>query len=287
MAPKQTEPQTGRETRFLVLVVGVAVIVLLLLAQWQFPASSLSGVSPSTAPLAGLAARATFDEMASTMADVVGRVSTMAVVVPLERTPVVDEAEGNAATSGRGAVPAVPAPRDEGEPEEAQEVASSVEPAAWALALRVRRDVAVVHVPEGYSVLTTADLPVETVVVDGDREVTFLRVAISNAEPDTLSASIRTFPSFSYVAVVGATPVGPTVQPAFFGRADTVSDPRWSHALVPASAIPGLVAGAFVFSLDSRLIGLAIQGESGPMIVPAPALEALVQSVESLPGEVQ
>lgn len=281
MTPNRNEPQTGRETRLLVLVVGVAIIVLLLLAQWQFPAAGLSGVTQTTASLAGLAARATFDEMASTMADVVGRVSPMMLVVPLERLPGVDEAPPRVVAS-RAAAPVSPAA-----PAAASETGDETAPAptapdGWTLALRVRRDVAVVHVPAGFS-LRSGESAFDVVSFDAEREMAFLRVRESSTEPDTLSASIRTFPSFSYVAIVDATPVGPTVQPAFVGRGDTLVDPRWSHALVPASAVPGLSAGGFVFSLDSRLIGLAVRGEAGAMIVPAPALEALVQGVETPP----
>lgn len=285
MTPNRNQPQTGRETRLLVLVVGVAIIVLLLLAQWQFPASSLSGVSPGSAPLAGLAARATFDEMASTMADVIGRVSPTAVVVPLERQLEIIEEEGEGVDAGEGGSSVPPEALPDAEADsEGEDLALPVEPDAWALALRVRRDLALLQVPAGFAVLSTEAMPFETVATDAEREVTLVRVSASNAEPDTLSASIRTFPSFSYVAVVDATPVGPTVQPAFVGRAVTVTDSRWSHALVPASAVPGLSTGSFVFSLDSRLIGLAVRGDTGPMIVPAPALEAFLQGVEAPPG---
>ncbi|MCC7044068.1 MAG: hypothetical protein IT183_09405 [Acidobacteria bacterium] len=269
MASDGTEPQTGRETRLLVLVVGVAIVVLLLLAQWQFPESSLSVVSPNSAPLAGLAARATFDEMSSSMVDVISRVSPLAAVVPLERDVVAEAGTG----AGRG----TPAR------EKAEEVAPPDRPVRWALAVRVRPDLALVHVPAGLRPRNGAGTPIEVVAHDPTREMMLIRVAPASAAPDTLSASVRTFPNFVYVAAVDATPVGPTVQPVFVGRTDTVADPQWSHALVPASVAPGLSPGSFVFSLNSRLIGVVVQRAEGPMIVPAPALETLVQALES-PG---
>jgi hypothetical protein len=271
MAPDGTEPQTGRETRLLVLVVGVSIVVLLLLAQWQFPGASLSVVSPNTAPLAGLAARATFDEMSSSMADVIGRVSPLTIVVPLER----DVVTAPVATAGRGAPPRA----------EATKVTEPERPVRWALAVRVRRDLALVHVPTGLRPQHRPEAPIEVAAHDATREMMLIRIAPSTAAPDTLSASVRTFPSLVYVAAVDATPVGPTVQPVFVGRADTVADPSWSHALVPATVAPGLSAGSFVFSLDSRLIGIVVQRADGPMVVPAPALETLVQALES-PGGV-
>lgn len=277
MMPDGTEPQTGRETRLLVLVVGVAIVVLLLLAQWQFPASGLAGVSPNAAPLAGLAARATFDEMSSTMTDVLSRVSPLTVVVPLEREVAVPAAAaGRGESAARGSGPAVPAAPAPPEP-----------PAAWALAIRVRTDLALVHVPAGLVPQRREDAAVTVVAHDSERSMMLIRVAPSSIIPDTLSASLRTFPSVTYVAAVEPTPVGPTIQPVFVGRADTVSDSQWAHPLVPASVGSGLSAGALVFSLSSRFVGMVVHGANGAMVVPAPALEALVQAFEAPGGSVQ
>jgi hypothetical protein len=267
MVADGTERQTGRETRLLLLVVAVAIAVLLLLAQWQFPGADLSVVSPNAAPLAGLAARATFDEMASTMNDVVSRVSPLTVVVPL-----VDETSETPPAPGDA-----PSPADADAP---PDVASPAQAVAWAVALRVRRDLALVHVPAGMRIGAGRDAVVETVERDADREMVLIRVAPSSLVPDTLSASIRMFPSFAYAAVVEATPVGPTVQPVFIGRAETVSDPRWSHPLVPAAVARGLVPGSLVFGLNSRFIGMVVGGQDGSMVVPAPALETMVQALE-------
>jgi hypothetical protein len=276
MMPDGTEPQTGRETRLLVLVVGVAIVVLLLLAQWQFPASGLTGVSPNAAPLAGLAARATFDEMSSTMTDVLSRVSPLTVVVPLEREVTVPAAAGRGESGARGSAPAAPAAPPAPEP-----------PAAWALAIRVRPDLALVHVPAGLVPQRREDAAVTVVAHDAERSMMLIRVAPSSVVPDTLSASVRTFPSVTYVAAVEATPVGPTIQPVFVGRGDTVSDSHWSYPLVPASVGAGLSAGALVFSLNSRFVGMVVHGAEGAMVVPAPALEALVQAFEAPGGSGQ
>ena len=70
------------------------------------------------------------------------------------------------------------------------------------------------------------------------------------------------------------------------GRAESVADPRWSHALVPASVGPGLSPGTLVFSLNSRFIGLVV-GVDTPLIVPAPAIETLVQAIGTTEGAQQ
>lgn len=274
MVPDRTEPQTGRETRLLLLVVGVAVVVLLVLAQWRFPGSDLSVVSPNAAPLAGLAARLTFDEMASTMTDVINRVSPLTVVVPLEPDVAVDAAP----SAGRGAP--VPTARSAGRGAPAPTAVAPVSerPAALMLALRVQRDVALLHVPAGMRPQRLGDSAVEIVAHDAEREMMLIRVSPSGSAPDTLSASVRTFPRFAYVAALDATPAGPTVQPVFVGRADTVADGRWSHALVPAVVAPGLRAGTLLFSLNGRFVGMVVHAPDGLMVVPAPALETFVQT---------
>lgn len=257
-----TEPRSGRETRLLILVVVVAVAVLLMLARWRFPASDLSVVTPSAAPLAGLAARATFDEMANTMNDVLGRVSPLTVVLALEPEPA-GETE-----------------RVGGRPDEARTLDESTRPAV-ALAVRVRRDLAVVHMPKGFVPRSTSEVPVEIAAHDRSREIMLVRVPATSVTPDTLSASVRTFPAVTYVAALEATTVGPTIQPVFVGRADTIVDPRWSHPLVPASIAPGLTPGMLLFALNSRFAGMVVPAETGTMIVPAPAIETLVQALET------
>ena len=69
-------------------------------------------------------------------------------------------------------------------------------------------------------------------------------------------------------------------------RAESVADPRWSHALVPASVGPGLSPGTLVFSLNSRFIGLVV-GVDTPLSVPAPAIETLVQAIGTTEGAQQ
>jgi hypothetical protein len=259
MASNGIEQRSGRETRLLVLVVGVAVAVLLLLARWRYPASNLSVVTPSAAPLASLAARATFDEMVGTMTDVLTRVSPVTVVIPFESS----RPEPGTRRAGRAG---------------AETPGPSTTPV---LGVRVRRAVAIAYAEQGMTPRTGEGLPFEVISHDASRNVMLIRVAEAPAEPDTFSASVRTFPGISYMAAVDATTAGPAIQPVFIGRPDTVMDPRWSHPLVPASNIQGLTPGVFVFALNGRLAGLVVETEAGPMVVPAPALETLVQALEA------
>jgi hypothetical protein len=271
----RTEPQTGREARLLILVVGVAVAVLLLLAQWRFPGAGLSVVSPNAAPLAGLAARATFDELASAMTDVINRTSPLTMIVSLEPDVVDETATGAARGAARGGAARGRAAGGSAKVPEPQPAG----PAMLVLALRVRGDLALLHVPAGMRLQRLESAPLDVVAHDAAREMMLIRVPPSGSATETLSGAVRTFPSFAYVAALGATSAGPTVQPVFVGRADTVEDARWSHGLVPAAVAPGTSAGTLLFSLNGHLVGMVVGGASGPMVVPAPALEAFVEGL--------
>lgn len=83
------EKDTGqrRETRLLLATIGVSVAMLLLLARFRFPDESTRGTAePPVAPLERLAARATFDELASTMADLERRLATRVELVRIQPT---------------------------------------------------------------------------------------------------------------------------------------------------------------------------------------------------------
>ncbi len=73
--------QTRHETRLLIVTIGVSVAMLLVLARFRFPETGGPAPQPSPAPLERLAARATFDELASIMDDLWRRVSPSVAVV--------------------------------------------------------------------------------------------------------------------------------------------------------------------------------------------------------------
>ena len=72
----------GRETRLLLVTIAVSVGVLLLLARFRFPEAPVSNtVDSAPAPLERLAARAAYDELASTMADLDRRIAPRMTIV--------------------------------------------------------------------------------------------------------------------------------------------------------------------------------------------------------------
>ncbi|MEO8070694.1 MAG: hypothetical protein ABI652_04785 [Acidobacteriota bacterium] len=273
MPLREVEEPSGRETRLVVLVVVVALAVLLLLARFRFPSADLTVVVPAPGPLAGLAARATFDEMASAMAGLADRVEPSIAVLDIEPVPPLEHA-----AAGRGAAPVSPrgAPRSPAvSPTPTPPPPMPRRPHVVA-ALRIRSDLVVAYVGAGMRVATKEGEPAaEVIALSADPAIVILRAF---APAVSIAATVEGFAGFSYAGVVDVTPGGPTVQPTFVGRADRVEVVGWSRSLISLgrSDIP---AGTFVFSIDGRLIGLAIRSGDSVSLVPASALIAAVADV--------
>lgn len=264
MTANGPEPTSGRETRLLVLVVLVSLAVLLLLARFRFPEANLATVNPSPGPLAGMAARATFEEMSETLAGVLGRAAPTVEVIRLEpasagQTPDGARAPARPPASGSGGTPPP----------------ASASGPRFAAAVRVRSDLALLHVPAGWRPVALRDQadPIEVVSSDVDREIAVVRLPASTAGSASLSGSTSGVTGFLYVAVIHATRSGLTIQPAFVGRTDTETDARWSAPLVVLTGSASVPVGSLVYAIDGRLIGLASRHDAGVAIVPAAALD--------------
>lgn len=262
------EPTSGRETRLLVLVVVVSLAVLLLLARFQFPAANLATVNPSPGPLAGMAARATFEEMSATLAGILARAGAAVEVIRLEPAPL----ETQAGSAARGTRPTPPASAPGSVP-----AAAGITP-QFTPALRVRPDLGLLHVPHGWRPAGLRDLPnpLEVVWMDVEREIAAVRLPVVPSGFAGLPAAAAGVTGFLYVGVIQGTRSGPTIQPAFIGRADTETDARWSAPLVVLSGAPTMPVGALVYAIDGRLVGLVTRHDAGVAIVPAAALDEAV-----------
>jgi hypothetical protein len=263
MASNDVQERWGRETRLLVLIVVVSLAVLLILARFRFPSANLDVAPPAPSPLANLAGRAAFQDLADTMVTLFGRVSPRVAVVRLETTLEVP------APAARGARPEPPA----------QPVY-----VAFAAALRVRPDLAVVHVPSGMHVasLLGSAAPAEVVAADAARELALVRIPLA----DDLRSDTATegFSGFAYVGVVGATASGPGIEPLFVGRTGVVPDPRWPAGLIALSQT-GPADGSLLFAIDGRLVGLVVRGPEGtPAVVPSSVIEVVVGEMAPMPA---
>jgi hypothetical protein len=243
----------GRETRLLLLVIVVAVGVLLLLAQFQYPVNDRAVAAPLAGPIERLAARATFEELALIMGDLSTRVQPALTVVTLERIP------PPAPPTRRG----VPAPTPA--PTERRIVA----------ALRIDTNLAIAHLPAGFRVRPSPELEVAT--EDTDRHLVLLRVP--DAPFPGMGQVAQGLGGPGYVAVFEGARGGPSGRPLFVGRVDSFDDPRWTQPLLSVGGDPQLHAGAFIYTLDGRLVGMTTPDDPGVAITRVPALLAAVEAL--------
>ncbi len=243
----------------LVLVVVVSLAVLLLLARFRFPEANLASVTPSPGPLAGMAAQATFDEMSTTLGGLLTRAAPTVDVLRLE--PAASEKPGEAAAPAAGR--------------------------RFAPALRLRADLALLHVPAGWQPVGIGDhvQPIQVVLSDVDREIAIVRVPAPGGSTAALPATAPGVTGMLYVAVIQATRSGPTLHPAFVGRIDVETDARWAAPLLVIGGGAAVPVGPLVYTIDARLIGLASRHDTGVAIVPAAALDDVVARVGGAANE--
>lgn len=240
----------GRETRLLLLVIAVAVGMLLVLAQFQYPKPDRAVASPLPGPIERLAARATFEELALIMADLSSRVQPAMTVLTLERIPPSPPRRG-------AATPPVSTER------------------RIVTALRVDATSAIAHLPAGFRVVQPPDA--EVAKTDPDRDLVLVRVPES---PFTdMGPVAQAIGGPGYVAVFEGARGGPAVRPVFLGRVDSFEDARWTQPILSVGGDPQLGAGAFIYTLDGRLVGMTIPDGPGVAIARVPALLAAVEAL--------
>ncbi len=265
MATHEFPERPGRETRLLLLVVAVSIAVLLLLARLRFPSADLTAVPPGPEPLAGLARRATFDDLGETMRALLGQVSPRLVTV---------EFAAAAPLAARRDLPSTDtSAQDPPPPGTSERPDASSRPM---LALRVRTGFALVYVPPGWQprwLAETGDLA-EIAAADPTRHLALLRIPA--ATEFRAEAPVDGFSGLSFVGALDATRVGPTIHPLFLGRVSTAGDDRWPGPLYALTNAVGLSPGMFVFSIEGRLVGLAIREGDRDLLVPASVLDAVV-----------
>jgi S1-C subfamily serine protease len=247
----------SRETRLLAATLVVSVVVLLVLARFRFPSTEDSAASPTAQPLARLAARATYDELASIIAQLESRVAGSLLVVRVGPIDTRDDVQ-------RRLWPAAPLdfPR-------------------FVPALRIRHDHAVALLPPGaqiQSMVGATEVP-SIVAVDNIRGLSLLRVPPSSAPVVTVWDSDTPLDTPRYVAVAEGSRGGPTLRPFFLGRTDAIGDPRWDTSLMVMAGTTPAQVGSLVYALHGDLAGIIADTEGGLALVPA---EALMSAADQL-----
>jgi|RhiMethySRZTD1v2_1073278.scaffolds.fasta_scaffold52238_3 hypothetical protein len=259
-----TDERSGRETRLLVLVIVVSLAVLLLLARFKFPPVGLTAGPPSPGPLDKLAARATYDDLAAAIAAVVQRVEPSIVIVQVDSPPPEEKEKERGKERGKEKIgPVPPAPP----------LSPRLLPA-----IRLRPDIALVHVPAGMRVSPAQGFsgPTAVFATDPKREIALVRVAPLPESATGLPSAFERFPGFAYVAVIEAAMGGPSARPAFIGRLDTSVDDRWQPSPLLIGGASEASAGSLLFAVDGRLIGMVLPQFGTLAVVPPAALNAVV-----------
>jgi hypothetical protein len=246
----------SRETRLLLLTIIVSVGALVVLARFRFPAQQAIQAPPPQ-PLERLAARATYDELASIVQRVERRVASSLLVLRTN-TGIPDE------------------PRNLDSVLAATELVGSSQP--FVLALRVRPDVAIVHLTPGLrieGVLGDADAVPLVIAEDRIRQMALVRVPPPGDGVDWRAQPVAALAVPRYVVAVEASRGGLMPRPVFLGRADRIDDPRWRTPLWILARTPVTAEGSFVFSLEGELIGLASSAGGLLAVVSTTALDAV------------
>ncbi len=257
--------RSGRETRLLALVILVAIAALLVLARFRFPeAADRTPVAPPPGPLERLAARASFQDLATSITGLYERFAVAFTVIEIAPPLPVKPAPptGTAARRGRGDTPEVVA-----------EVPTRLLPA-----LRVRPDRALTFLPAGWRVVSVDGVAQETpdLVTDQSRPLALVRVPVAPDAMSTLTNGAENFAGLGYVAMFEGGRGGVSPRPQFIGRATSMADALWPTPPYVLGGHPDVPHGTFVFSFDGRLIGLAMPTAHGLAIVPARALQSIV-----------
>lgn len=153
---------------------------------------------------------------------------------------------------------------------------------AYVPAVRITADRAVALLAGDYRIAKVNGKPAPAVLMrDAVRELIVVQAPGAGAVVPATGSR----PGPRYVAVVEASAGALSVRPAYVGRTDPQTDPRWSDPLLGISAVQqNIPGGAAVFSLDGTFIGLAT-GRSGRVtIVPASTLRSIAEAAPAAPA---
>ena len=245
-APAPRASRVSRESRLLLLTVGLCAVVLLVLARWRFP--DRDDVQTTAPPLERLAARASYDALAADIQRVepiiapnlvVLRVAPQFPSVPYELRDVL--ARGDAGGGVRHVA-----------------------------ALRVNADTALAGIDFGAridGVVGVAGATAAVLAVDPVRRIARLRV------PEAPARQLAVLPLASlatpaYVVAVEGTQAGATLRPLFLGRSERFASARWSRPLLPLGGID-ITPGALLFTFAGEFLGTVVTDNGAAAIAGA------------------
>lgn len=241
--------RVSRESRLLLLTVGVCAVVLLLMARLRFPQRAPAVDSSAPAPLERLAARASYDALAADIQRVEPMIAPNLIVL-------------------RVAPQLSSAPRDMRDALAPPDSPSIVRHVA---ALRINADTAIAVLDSGTRIdgIVGPSAAGTAAVLAVDRIRRIARIHVPDAAvPELSQVSLASLPTPLYVVVVEGTQAGVTLRPLFLGRGDRFSSSRWSRPLLPLGGI-AVTPGALLFSLSGEFIGTVVIENGAPSIAGA------------------
>ncbi|HUF23783.1 MAG TPA: hypothetical protein VMN81_06620 [Vicinamibacterales bacterium] len=237
-----------RETRLLLIIITLSVVVLVVLSRFRFPddepASTTAGATPL--PLERLAARATYDELATIISELGRRVTPSVSVLRIE------------AAGEQRFVPAI----------------------------RVRPDLLLAHVAGSSRILAIVgqNIPVDIAAYDDRRELVLVRVPSDPSAVVTLETGAQSAARPRYVAAMEGTPGGPALRPLFLGRTDRVPDDRYGEGLLVLGGVLVASPGSLIFGLDGSFVGICVIEDGYAAGVTGPSLAAAVAGMAGPPS---
>lgn len=249
MEPTPAIRSSSRETRLLLVTLAVSAILLLVLARFRFPEDRPLPASavPAGQALERLAARATYDELATLVARVDRRVAPSVLVLEV----------GSWSVGGADAV--------------------ELAPLRYAVGLRVRDDMALVALAPDESARMLDDptaREAEVLARDEMRDLAVVRIPRSPAQTLAIVDIRAQNAAPTYLVAIEAGRAGPAARPFFLGRTDPLIDPRWNQPLTALGGPQAAEPGAFVFTLNAEFAGLVVAAGGLPALAPAAALLA-------------
>ncbi len=256
----------GRETGQLLLILVVSAAVLVLLARLRFPGGP-EPPAPSTLPLERLAARATYEELATIVAELDLRLGPALIGLRVQRS------------------------RPEGVDPSAAE--DRLDRSLAVPAVRFRPGLAMALLAEDERVRGVAGDGKTAVTVVGRDAVsglTVLKVGPGEGPGPAVVVRPASLSAPRYALVADATFAGATLWPAFIGRIDATTVPGWDPPLLLLGGTRGIRPGAFLFSLDGGFAGVTLAWRGEPVLVPPDAMfrlaDDLVRRASSDEGDI-
>jgi membrane-associated protease RseP (regulator of RpoE activity) len=251
-----------RESRLLLVTIAVSATVLLLLAQLRFPEPP--AVAAPTAPLERLAARASFEDLATRVAQVETGIAQNLVVLRL-------------------------APETDPAPSRLADILTARDASATGVrhvpALRLDATTGLAAIPPHSRITGIIGEPASgtagIVAADSIRGIARVRLPERPVRP-IRQRSLADLRTPTYVVAVEGTQAGLTVRPVFLGRSERFQSPRWERPLLPLGGVL-VTPGALIFTLDGEFLGCVIADAGTPAIAGAGDVVQVVESLLTAP----